>query len=854
MNILFIPGIKGSELYLGESRKWFPNNEEDLKSLEIHNELKEGGVLSSVNAFVYFKKEIYKGLLDSFNPEEFDYFSYDWRQSLLSHVDNLVGRIMRASTNQQVTLVAHSMGGILGKLALLEIDKLGLSNRVSKFITIGTPWHGSADAYKALAYGEPGFFEEFMPIFTVFDYKKTRKLARQFPSVYQLLPSEEYFNSENGKFLSTDDDTDYVYIDILSKVQRFFNAELVDKEKRDIDVYRQYMKPIQDAMLKDISIPHYCLIGHKILTLTQLPESAPQVRKKFKKQSQFSNGDGVVPIWSAVPSHSNAQIYYAHGEHSSLCSLKSVINFIRWAASGMGEMPESILTEVDDELKGGRLSRFLCPINTTILDEDGRYIAGAFNTDITEISPLASNKDVVYHTIGESKYLYIPEEIDTDLTVKVNSYEVGVADISVQYLETGTIQELHFDPLPVDKGVVAEVHIPVKKRAKEAYIVSTEKKLMPIIKEVDISQEQEINNKPTPNLKILISSLNEYQKASRRPVYSGGIKVTINSDSELIESVYYSIDGSIPQSYLEPVDIILPSGSHKLQAFGKDRFGRPTNTAQTELIIDDEKPQTKINIIINPEGFDITFDVYTLGTKAKTFYKIQSQEEKEWHNEQLFYSWDELNKNKDAFHELMYYSISEFDIEEEHNYLRLSLGNLPNLMWEDDISVQLIPEVILHNILKHNNIVFDDFTVTQLGRSHISSTFNDTIRDDVKGVRFESERFKIDVMFGEKYGLYFVDFPTEVLQVGKKYKYAFELIAERSKERIVNSKPSAKIKADRKAQLPDKQLELYLHGDTFHGEFTVDETFVKYKHKLVIVDHKNSTPALREIPLIMKEE
>ena len=137
-----------------------------------------------------------------------------------------------------------------------------------------------------------------------------------------------------------------------------------------------------------------------------------------------------------------------------------------------------------------------------------------------------------------------------------------------------------------------------------------------------------------------------------------------------------------------------------------------------------------------------------------------------------------------------------------------------------------------------------------------SIQLDERIGDDAYGVRFESEDFIIDVMYAEKYSLYFKGSPTEMLEVGKKYEFSFALLSELNKYSITDTKPRCILKciAPKRNDL-DKIIPL-VEGDheMFFGSFFVDESFEEYKYKLIITDDNYAKPALREVRLTLKEE
>ncbi|MFX3634438.1 MAG: hypothetical protein ACE3L7_00215 [Candidatus Pristimantibacillus sp.] len=625
LRMLFIPGIKGTELIHKEDNVWFPKNKRDMETLS-GDEVEPGNLLRSVSAFSYIHVDIYKGILDNFEEPLLIPYTYDWRKDITIHVNKLVKKILEfTSVGDEVVLVAHSMGGMLAKLAILELQKENQLNNVKKLITLGTPWHGAPDAYKVLTYGEPGIFPRLQQALSFLNDKSTRKMARQFTSVYQLLPSEYYFNSQYGKFLYNPY-KDHDYADILQDASGYYKED----NEEFVDIWLKYMKPVQDAMLQPLpdGFVHDCLIGHCYPTLYQVPEKALLgMRIFFKSNSIFMNGDGVVPIFSAKPTHS-ANMYYVEGQHGELGSNPNVIDFIKWSLDEKnGEIPNGIVTTSQDDLHNGFMARIKCPVDPTFLDQDDKYVAGQFDPTIEEVSELSTNPKLMYFSIGDSKYLFIPEDANKDIKIKLTSYEKGIADISLQILNE-EITEINFEPLPIDKGETALISLPLTQNPEKPSLKKSKGKAFDfVVKKKTSLKNDMVNERPfVPTLEIIAKPTENVKKFPYREVYSGPITITVNiNDKSLVNAIYVTVDGEPPTLYIEPITLDLIAGKHKIEVFGKDIYERPLKTKTYEFSIDTEAPTTKPLIIATPDGMEISFSTESLGTKVATYYRIVNE-------------------------------------------------------------------------------------------------------------------------------------------------------------------------------------------------------------------------------------
>ncbi|GEM_PF-5009361 len=865
--MLFIPGIKGSELFAGNHKVWFPQTVDDLKIINISNQnIEAKSLLSSVSAYALFEFKVYSDFIQSFSSKEMSFFPYDWRRSLFDHVENLVSKISELAVNDGVILVAHSMGGLLAKLAILELASQKKSKLVKKLITIGTPWLGAPDAYKVLTYGEPGLFEGLGHIFPIYSEKRTRAMSRLFPSVYQLLPHDAYFNAVDGKFFDTAD-----YMNVIMNAQVFFNEEYKETPNQPtVDVWKNYMQPLQQAMAKSLpeEVEHDCLIGYGYATLYKIPDNRLRNAFMFKEEAVFNNGDGVVPIRSAEPPHV-ANRYFFTGKHSKLCCYNEVIDFVKWSASGKNQpIPTGIQTNnnITSKLKSGKLAKIMCPVEATILDSNGLYVAGVFDPSLPGVSPILKDQSVELFTLGESKYMFIEDDLDIDLSFEINAYRTGVADVSIQLLDEEETTEIAFEPLPVSQDTMAVLKLNLSNEAEKSKLTVEGKEQKKKVRKVNKSVATSLP--PVPKISISVTEGDEeVKKSSKRgsKIFSGPVKLKVSIDNkDIIDEIFYSINNETPYPYEEDIILDLETGDNVIKVFGKDIYKRPTDTYEAIVTIDNVEPTTKLSIKIEPEAVSVMFNPVSYGSKVSTFYKVlddgDSEVEEKWNdvvvNKHIIIpEINALRMNLDSKVTLAYYSENEFEIKEVLRLVTFGLDKIPDKMWSENVT-PLTPRRIAKYLFGKAIDEMQEPLVYLHSKGLNESDFNSIIPDDVKGVKFVFDDLVIEVMYSEKYSLYFSGPPTEVLKVGQVYTFSFELLTERSKEHIINSDPKAILRpmGIGAKNLPNKQIELTENDGVFYGRFTVDDTFLRFRHKLIIADSRNSNPPLREIPLILKGE
>jgi pimeloyl-ACP methyl ester carboxylesterase len=188
--VLILPGIMGSTLakkgLLGfEDVLWIDPIEIALGRL---TELKLGAGVSAYHAngvilFAYLKLKL-RLKIAGFDA---DFFPFDWRLGLPDLGDALANKIA-GEPAQRVSLVAHSMGGLVARAALKTAGK-----KVSRLIMLGTPNYGSFAPVQAIR----GAYDVVQKIALIDLGHDAETLSRDvfstFPGLYQMLPSPEKF-------------------------------------------------------------------------------------------------------------------------------------------------------------------------------------------------------------------------------------------------------------------------------------------------------------------------------------------------------------------------------------------------------------------------------------------------------------------------------------------------------------------------------------------------------------------------------------------------------------------------------------------------------------------------------------
>jgi pimeloyl-ACP methyl ester carboxylesterase len=184
--VIIVPGIMGSQLGLPRSRP-LPHDVVWLDPVDISSgrlttlRLPGSGRIRPLGVVLHTYLRLKLHLTAAgFDPVFHD---YDWRLGV-DEVGRELARRVHAEPHDELTLVAHSMGGLVSRAAL----NLPGTNKVARVVLVGTPNHGSFAAVQALR----GTYSVVRKIARLDASHSAESLASEvfntFPSLYQMLP------------------------------------------------------------------------------------------------------------------------------------------------------------------------------------------------------------------------------------------------------------------------------------------------------------------------------------------------------------------------------------------------------------------------------------------------------------------------------------------------------------------------------------------------------------------------------------------------------------------------------------------------------------------------------------------
>ena len=270
-------------------------------------------------------------------------FPYDWRRDINEiyyQLDEVVELAKQRSGWSKVDIVAHSMGGLVTKRYLLASSTY--RSKVDTFISVGTPYFGSPLASWGLTVGD-NFAVQVLGINLGVSQAKTRELVTNFPSSYQLFPSQKYFerviNYSNGSYYTWDGirynsyfvengydfDSDYTYYSHLSYSQ--VGTAIANRYNPNLYARNASLHNIIDGVsLSSLGVKHYTVANMNVPTMYVMRTTGSSSFESFK----FGNGDGTVPYFSAQDwgTTVTGRWYVNDTEHGYLPSCPAVRNLI----------------------------------------------------------------------------------------------------------------------------------------------------------------------------------------------------------------------------------------------------------------------------------------------------------------------------------------------------------------------------------------------------------------------------------------------------------------------------------------------------------------------------------------------
>ncbi|WP_203341065.1 lipase family alpha/beta hydrolase [Planococcus beijingensis] len=663
-NILFIPGVMGSHLYEGRSffgrqiNRWYSMNSNSVLRLKLSLDFRNDGSdkiipgppiengISIIGGWVG-KNVIYSPIIKSLqslpsSEYKVHLIGYDWRKDIIndtcSYLHDTISQI-QTTPDEEVIIVAHSMGGLLTKAYTKWAKDRNLDSNIAKVITLGTPWKGSPDSFNVLLNGveDKGRFFPSVDI--------TRKISRTFPSAFQLLPSETYFNgltyiNDKGKNLS--------HKESFNKLYEIIEDSYTDGEQ----VNQELEKYINVEWENDVE--HHNFIGIKHGTLGTIP-----LDNSNKEEFKALDGDETVPLYSALPSFSKkSKLYYVHASHMGMIKHIPLLEKVNSIIQNTHYKNKEIL-ETYQQKEDWTFTKVDCPVDVF------------YDGEIEDVNNVKSH--VTKIKLGDTKYLIHNSESNT--VIEVDPYDDGITQIETIVQENSEIiNRFKFKTIEADPARKAIVEVDFKNEKPISTVkLATENINAREVTGMEVPLNVTILEIPRTSSRIV----EREKKVNSNFDYNGAI-LFLENIGEYVLDTFYRINSSEWKIYNGEINLIpeknIDYGKSKIEFYSEDIFGNKEATRSRSINIYPEEPKFIYNVHLEPDSLmEIEILSQYEGLNEYNFeYKVNNKEV------ELMDSLDPTKKNSVEIIITDIFGNKSF-IEKEIN-----LGNLIESLWSAD--------------------------------------------------------------------------------------------------------------------------------------------------------------------------
>jgi pimeloyl-ACP methyl ester carboxylesterase len=554
-NVLFIPGLEGSRLYEtdgngNEEKIWEPGILHDNSVLDLNSDGEPNNpdfYTKDVIDTAYYVGNVYSSFISTMNKmksagtiNDWAAAPYDWRLSLADilnngnetsdgkiyysgdkgstsspYIINELRELAASSQTGKVTIVAHSNGGLVTK-ALTDALGPDASKLIDQIIFVAVPQTGTPSAIGGILHGfNTGIPFDWLPFF--FSSEDARELGQNMSSVYNFLPSSQYFNDVSDPVVTFDDST------LLAPWRKKYGSEinseqsldnfLEDQSRTDLPVTNPLIFPtsanenllnnavaLHDSELDNWTPPagvdlteiagwgedtlktisYYqgytsCLLQIGFMPCLFHPIIEPVLQYD---PVMTSDGDGTVVVPSALWTDTATttgkywvnlgkynQKYFTNTglglfpfAHANILEVTNLLDFIKnIITQSTSSLPLYISTSSPPDTDIAKTLHFILhsPLYLGIYDDEGNFTG--FSTTTNQVEENIPGSD--YQTFGEVTYISIPASATAH--VVMSGYASGSFTLDIQEVQDDNIiASTTFAGIPSSTSTIATIDIP----------------------------------------------------------------------------------------------------------------------------------------------------------------------------------------------------------------------------------------------------------------------------------------------------------------------------------------------------------------------------------------------------------
>jgi len=620
--VVIVPGILGSYLNRNDNEKtevWLnlfkmvgPNDKYLDDLLMSYNGVSLINIVTSniirKISFLKAEKDFFDGIINELTNDKYKEnedlftFPYDWRLNNIYNTDLLKDKISQIRNDtgvNEVDIIAHSMGGFLAK----QYIKNTKGEFVRKFIDIATPHLGAPKAFKILSFGDN------LNI-SILNSSRVKTITQNFPSIYQLLPSRQYFDPSNSNYnYYFYDSADIDNNGVKGKLNYDQTMEFLKNTGRNsylLGFNNTFHNNLDNWNAADYGVQTTNIVGCGEPTIGKIFTLNKETSGGYEYALSYITGDQTVPLRSAETLFGAEKTYYVNGTaHSQLPSVNGVKQLVASLLIGQEFNIASYSNLTEDKSNcsfSGKAISFHSPVEMHIYDENNKH------TGPTETGDIENNLEgVTYDIIDGNKFAFLPD--GKNYTIKVKATDTGTFNARIKIIKNEKVtQTQYFNQIPLTTlNTNAEIDM---QDNQTSFTIQIDQDGDDIFEEniqpsstLDENQSQDITK---PKTEISIKG-----KKGNNDWHLSNVQITLNAiddNSGILKTEYSINNGDIWNTYQNPFTIS-QEGETTILFKSTDKAGNIETEKEIMIKIDKTAPEARIyfdkdKLTLKVEGID----------------------------------------------------------------------------------------------------------------------------------------------------------------------------------------------------------------------------------------------------------
>ena len=487
-------------------------------------------------------------------------FGYDWRRDVQETAGDLDALIDQVRGSGKVNIVAHSMGGLVSRNYILAPTRAA---KVEHLVVLGTPFLGAPSSFKALYLGDDFGINQrahdngVPSILRLLDPQRVRAIAQNWPGIYELLPSQRFFQFYPQGYLLEDRDItgdglasgalDYQHtFDFLNAT---FNPNLMNRAVT-------FHSPAMDGFTSatgEVQVSLFVGVGKPTPGQFRLwSETRFFDRLEIEHVSLTRwNGDGTVVQHAADLRDADtnllgpATVYYVNEGHMGLTSNPHVLRQILSVFAGVtNPLNPNLSFSPDSWALAGDWVEVNSPVELNVYDGLGNHL-GPLGGDIEYAIPGAD-----YVAIGHDQSVFLPA--GSPYRIALTGTGAGDFDLRLRKVTQNSVQTtVLFKDIPVITGAALSLSTDPDLGYTLELDLDNDGIMDEYLPPTSILDPQDSQDATPPESAIQIVGARDLFG-----FYTGPVTITLSAADETggsgLASILYSLDGNPAQKYAKP--------------------------------------------------------------------------------------------------------------------------------------------------------------------------------------------------------------------------------------------------------------------------------------------------------------